>query len=234
MNTRCDDLPHHSSTHLPYLYYLLALLIYTAMTTTINLLMFEEFSKVAPGDKIGNAKELTAGKGCYVRGTSVYASAVGTLKLTPQEDKASMEASIILEEGRQYASSQVLSIGHKVLGKVVRIMSNMATIEIVAAEEIGSLREHHSGIIRKEDVRVGATEEVQMYDSFRPGDVVVAKIISLGDSRRYYLSTAENDLGVMRAVSSTSGEVMVPVSWKEMQCPKTNAKEPRKCAKPKE
>eukprot|EP01083_Nonionella_stella_P132966 404310_1 len=108
----------------------------------------------------------------------------------------------------------------------------MATVEIVAAEEIGSLREHHSGIIRKEDVRIGATEEIQILESFRPGDVLVAKIISLGDSRRYYLSTAENELGVIRAVCSTSGEVMAPISWKEMQCPKTNAKEPRKCAKP--
>ena len=140
----------------------------------------------------------------------------------------------MLEEGRQYASSQILSIGHRVLGKVTRIMNNTATIEIVAANEIGPLREKNSGIIRKEDVRVAATEEVQIYESFRPGDIVYAKVISLGDSRRYYLSTAENELGVIRAVSASSGEVMVPISWKEMQCPKTNAKEARKVAKPKE
>lgn len=199
-------------------------------------LIFEEGSKVAPGDNIGNAKRIIAGRGCYVRGSSVYASVVGTLSLSPKTDgdKKVHEASIILETGRQYASSQVLSIGNKVLCKVLRIVTNMATVEIVAAEEIGSLREHHSGIIRKEDVRIGATEEIQILESFRPGDVLVAKIISLGDSRRYYLSTAENELGVIRAVCSTSGEVMAPISWKEMQCPKTNTKEPRKCAKPKE
>jgi exosome complex component CSL4 len=59
-------------------------------------------------------------------------------------------------------------------------------------------------------------------------------VISLGDSRRYFLSTAENELGVIKAVSASSGEVMIPISWKEMQCPKTKAKEARKCAKPKE
>jgi exosome complex component CSL4 len=190
-------------------------------------------SKVVPGDKICLAKDVLAGKGCYIRGASVYASAVGSLKFSPG-DNGKREASVLLEEGRQYASSQILSIGHRVLGKVTRIMNNTATIEIVAANEIGPLREKNSGIIRKEDVRVAATEEVQIYESFRPGDIVYAKVISLGDSRRYYLSTAENELGVIRAVSASSGEVMVPISWKEMQCPKTNAKEARKVAKPKE
>lgn len=35
-----------------------------------------------------------------------------------------------------------------------------------------------------------------MYKSFRPGDIVRARVISLGDARQYYLSTAENELGV--------------------------------------
>ena len=30
-----------------------------------------------------------------------------------------------------------------------------------------------------------------MYDCFRPGDVVRAEVISLGDARSYYLSTAK-------------------------------------------
>mmetsp|Transcript_26541 Transcript_26541/g.39267 ORF Transcript_26541/g.39267 Transcript_26541/m.39267 type:complete len:213 (-) Transcript_26541:1211-1849(-) len=209
-------------------------------TATTGTLVFNAGSKVVPGDKIGSSKNIVPGRGCYIRGASIYASAVGTLALNPHEkkdqksEKTLTEASVNLEEGRQYASSRVLSIGHKVIGKVVRIMTNMAMIEIVAAEEIGSLKEHHGGVIRKEDVRVGATEEVQIYESFRPGDVVCAKIISLGDSRRYYLSTADNDLGVIRATCSTSGQVMAPISWKEMECPKTKVKEPRKCAKPKD
>jgi exosome complex component CSL4 len=205
------------------------------MTVKSKPFMFEEGSKVAPGDNIGSAKNIVAGKGCYIRGSSVYSSVVGTLTFSPHKEgqKKEYEASILLEKGRQYASSQVLTIGIKVLCKVLRIVNNMATVEIVAAEDIGSLREHHSGIIRKEDVRVGVTEEVQIIESFRPGDVVVAKIISLGDSRRYYLTTAENDLGVIRAICSSSREIMVPISWKEMQCPKTHVKELRKCAKPK-
>lgn len=40
-----------------------------------------------------------------------------------------------------------------------------------------------------------------MYDCFRPGDVVRAKVLSLGDARSYYLTTAANSLGVVHAKS---------------------------------
>ena len=169
--------------------------------------LFIDGSKVAPGDKLCASKLYNPGKGCYVRGASVYACAVGTVKFTESKDGKG-EASVILEEGRQYASALVLNVGDIVLAKVNRIQVNMANIEIVAAEGIGALREHHSGIIRKEDIRVAATVEVNIYDSFRPGDIVRAKVISLGDSRKYILSTAENDLGVIRAVCASSGEIM--------------------------
>jgi exosome complex RNA-binding protein Csl4 len=43
--------------------------------------------------------------------------------------------------------------------------------------------------------------QVVMYDCFRPGDIVRAKVLSLGDARSYHLSTADNSLGVVRAKS---------------------------------
>ena len=47
--------------------------------------------------------------------------------------------------------------------------------------------------------------QVEIYFSFRPGDLVRAQVVSLGDSRSYFLSTAGNDCGVVYA-KSTSGE----------------------------
>ena len=174
--------------------------------------------------------------GAYIRSGHIFASAVGRLVVTPANDGKDPPnvSSVVLKQGRQYASSQILSVGQTVLGKVTRIMMQQAIVQIVAAEQLGNLQEHHGGIIRKEDVRVGVTEEVQVYESFRPGDIIMAKIISLGDSRRYFLSTAENDLGVIRASSSKSGVAMNPISWREIECPSTKIREPRKCAKPKD
>ena len=202
-------------------------------------LRFHNGSTVAAGDRIGSTRQIIPGAGTYIRGGHIFASAVGKLEVTATNELSNKSGpshivSIKLERGQQYASSQVLSVGQTVLGKVVRITMQQATLEIVAADKIGSLREHYGGAIRKEDIRAGATEEVHVHESFRPGDIVLARIISLGDSRRYFLSTTENDLGVIRAVSSISGKVMVPVSWKEMKCPETNSKELRKCAKPRD
>ena len=54
--------------------------------------------------------------------------------------------------------------------------------------------------------------------------------MSLGDARSYYLSTAKTHLGVTYA-RSAAGHVMIPISWQQMQCPITKAKEYRKVAK---
>ncbi|KAM5271501.1 exosome complex component CSL4 isoform 4-T4 [Ctenodactylus gundi] len=81
------------------------------------------------------------------------------------------------------------------------------------------------------DVGAIVTCKVEIYKSFRPGDIVLAKVISLGDAQsNYLLTTAENELGVVVA-HSESGVQMVPISWCEMQCPKTHTKEFRKVAR---
>jgi exosome complex component CSL4 len=73
-----------------------------------------------------------------------------------------------------------------------------------------------------------------MQDNFLPGDVVLASVLSLGDARRYLLTTAAPELGVIHAVSAASGQPMVPRSWKEMKCPVSGRTEPRKVAKPRD
>ena len=86
------------------------------------------------------------------------------------------------------------------------------------------------GTIKKEHVRAFEIDKVVMYQSFRIGDIVRARVISLGDQRSYYLSTDRNELGVVLATSS-EGNVMVPVSWELMQDPETQKVEYRKVAK---
>lgn len=74
------------------------------------------------------------------------------------------------------------------------------------------------------------TPQVVMYDCFRPGDVVRARVLSLGDARSYHLTTADNSLGVVHA-RSLAGVPMVALSWQEMRCPRTMVVERRKVAK---
>ncbi|CAG2055442.1 unnamed protein product, partial [Timema podura] len=91
----------------------------------------------------------------------------------------------------------------------------------------------YRGILRKEDVRATEKDRVEMIKCFRPGDIILARVVSflpMKEVHSYQLSTAENELGVVIA-HSEEGVSMVPISWTEMQCPKTFTKEPRKVAK---
>ncbi|KAK6814492.1 Exosome component EXOSC1/CSL4 [Aspergillus parasiticus SU-1] len=86
-------------------------------------------------------------------------------------------------------------------------------------------------LIRKEDVRAVEKDRVVMDEMFRVGDIVRGTVISLGDQSFYYLTTARNDLGVVMA-RSEAGNMMFPVSWKEMRDSVTGQAEMRKVARP--
>ena len=194
-----------------------------------------------PGDRLCSQREACAGSGTYVKGGHVFASATGCLQLDTIPDAAldgngsnsNNKAGKTVSVQATLASSSVLRVGQVVLTRVRRVVAlQQIVVEIVAAEGVGTLPHPHEGGIRKEDIRSGPSEEVNLHESFCAGDFVLCKVLSLGDARRYLLTTAEPELGVVRAKSATSGKPMVPVSWKEMECPETGMKEPRKCAKP--
>lgn len=46
-----------------------------------------------------------------------------------------------------------------------------------------------------------ASAQVEVLSCFRPGDIVRAEVLSVGDARSYYLTTAKNELGVVFAKS---------------------------------
>uniref|UniRef100_A0A4W3IWD2 Exosome complex component CSL4 n=1 Tax=Callorhinchus milii TaxID=7868 RepID=A0A4W3IWD2_CALMI len=115
-------------------------------------------------------------------------------------------------------------------GPVTSINPRFAKVSILY---VGStpLKGAFRGTIRREDIRATEKDKLEIYKCFRPGDIVLAKVISLGDAQsNYLLTTAENELGVVVA-HSEAGAQMVPISWCEMQCPRTHGKEFRKVAR---
>ncbi|ORX93029.1 hypothetical protein K493DRAFT_316205 [Basidiobolus meristosporus CBS 931.73] len=180
---------------------------------------------VAPGQRLGHAQDYLVGTGTYCKDDLIYSSVVGFKQiLETQGEKPTITVS---REKEQSAIPEVDSI---VTAKVIRVNPRFATVSIMV---VGSTpcKENFQGIIRVQDVRATEKDKVKIYNSFRPGDVVRAQVISLGDARSYYLSTAQNEFGVIFA-QSVSGATMIPISWQEMQCPKTKTIELRKCAKP--
>lgn len=133
------------------------------------------------------------------------------------------------------ASSQdaVIDIGDTITGRVIRLSASQAFVTVLAVGDT-ALRagQQPSALVRKEDIRLTDTDSVVVHECFRPGDIIEARVISLGDARQYFLSTAEPECGVLWARGESSGRLLVPLSWKEMQDPESKVKEPRKVAKP--
>jgi len=220
------------------------------MTQEPPLLRFKEGSTVVPGDRLGTIRQIRPGIGTYMKAGHIYACLLGRLMLREveygeNEMDSDRDANFNAEKSKYVccirsskppANDQVLKVGQRVVGRVSRITPQNALVEIRVAEGVGPIRlPYYEGAIRLEDIRSyasGNNEEsvAVLVDCFRPGDLVACRIISMGDSRRYFLTTAETELGVIRA--KRKGVPMLPVSWNEMECPETGVRESRKCAKP--
>ncbi|KAL4557541.1 hypothetical protein LXL04_035722 [Taraxacum kok-saghyz] len=200
-----------------------------------------EAEMVTPGEVLGKGSEVKPGKGAYLshHNNTVYASLTGRRSLAPASPESPDQLFVLFFQTTcQRPTVEV--IGHKahgpvpepgcvVIARVTKVMAKMASVDIMCVSS-KSVREKFSGVIRQQDVRATEIDKVDMHSSFRPGDIVKALVLSLGDARAYYLSTAQNELGVVSA-ESMSGGTMVPISWTEMQCPLTGQIEQRKVAK---
>ncbi|KAH7883698.1 hypothetical protein F5I97DRAFT_1894885 [Phlebopus sp. FC_14] len=160
------------------------------------------------------------GRGLYARQGQVRASLVGV----PRYEGPTLSISRL----RPHPPAP----NSLILGTVTRLSPLQATVSISVVDGVPlPVGEEFTGVIRTQDIRATEKDKVKIGDCFRGGDVVKGVVISLGDARSYYITTARNDLGVIFA-SSEAGATMEPISWQEMRCPKTGRIEKRKCAKP--
>lgn len=183
---------------------------------------------VTPGEKVGDKADFEAGHGVYVRNDELVATLVGQLH---QEARSGTKKAQLRVSSIKYKEGEapLPKIGSRATVKVVKVTPRAAHVEIIVIDN-RPLKEIFKGMIRQQDVRQTEVDKVEIYKCFAPGDVVLAQVISLGDRLAYFLSTAQNDLGVVYA-RSRAGVPMIPVNWHEMQCPATKAKEFRKVAK---
>lgn len=164
---------------------------------------------VVPGEILAIASsQLAPGDGTFVWIDGNLRASVTGRKLT-----GSSSSSMSVEKQRQ-AASTLPSVGDTVLCRVTRISPRLANVELIHVNGV-ELRESIPGLIRREEVRPIDMEPVEVYRSFRPGDIVRARVVSLGDARAYYLSTSASEHGVVLA-RSAEGAVMRPISWCEM------------------
>ncbi|KAH8801699.1 hypothetical protein F5884DRAFT_524534 [Xylogone sp. PMI_703] len=216
--------------------------------------MSNERQLAVPGQLLGTTSRYLPGPGTHIHETKLYASILGPIVTTnppkpigPQKRLTKITPAaptplptISVERGISnpsenrtpgVAKAEILpEVNSTVLCRVTRITPRQATVSILVVGET-VLEGEWQGLIRVQDVRATEKDKVKIYESFRPGDIVRAVVISLGDQANYYLSTASNNLGVIMATSE-AGNAMYPISWKEYKDPETGATESRKVAKP--
>ena len=77
----------------------------------------------------------------------------------------------LLQVHRKKDASAMPEIHSIVTGKVVRVKPREATVSILVVGNV-PVRESFQGIIRLQDVRATERDKVQMYKSYRPGDII--------------------------------------------------------------
>ncbi|KAF7193820.1 Exosome complex component CSL4, partial [Pseudocercospora fuligena] len=184
-----------------------------------------------PGQSLGPTSSTNIGEATHIHNNNLCASISGPIHSKPSTSKTQKAPTLSIH---RTTGPLLPSIGTKILGRITRTQTRQANISILT---IISGSTHHNlndplpGTIRQQDIRATEIDKVKVSESFRVGDIVRAVVISLGDERAYYLSTAKNELGVVMATSEF-GNQMVPVSWREFEDAEMGVRELRKVAKP--
>jgi exosome complex component CSL4 len=188
---------------------------------------------VVPGDVLGTKLRFSGGPGTRTRGTEVvriYSTLVGKVSITSAKSEDSKPVISVLHT-KPSCLRNVPRIGMRTICRVINISERQAKVSVLCLEG-EYLAEPFQGVVRREDIRAMEKDTVEMFHSFRPRDLLRARVVAYGEGQMYVLSTAENELGVVAAVCGCGcDENMLPVSWCEMQCRKTGKREKRKVAK---
>ncbi|XP_050312920.1 exosome complex component CSL4 [Anthonomus grandis grandis] len=177
-----------------------------------------------PGQRLSIADETyTSGQGTYQRQGYIYSMLAGIVDIVEQngvkviEVHRSGEQTIIPAQG-DIVTAQVSIITQQYARCFIKCIGNTV------------LRSLFKAVLRRENIRATEKDKIDIYKSIRPGDIILARVLPITEAHSYQITTAENELGVVIA-HSEHGYPMIPISWTEMQCPKTLIKEPRKVAK---
>ena len=145
----------------------------------------------------------------------------------PHSSKGEIDNDSDRNTGNNNRGIRVPRIGDIVVCKVIHSTLKNVFVDIIQIEG-QDLVETFSGLIRSSDIRANESDLLEIHRCFRPRDIVKAKVLSLGDQRAYYLTTAEPSLGVVSCFSKTTGLSMVPLDAKTVICKETQETEERK------
>ena len=154
-----------------------------------------------PGQLLGPTTSFIPGPGTHTHNNNIYASILGPIlraqppkeagptkrltKITASTPSSLPTISILRNpttstqgQGEGNKKNEVLpEVNSVVLCKVTRISTRQATVAILVVGDT-VLEGEWQGLIRVQDVRATEKDKVKIFESFRPGDVVRATVVS--------------------------------------------------------
>jgi exosome complex component CSL4 len=180
--------------------------------------------RVEPGDELAVIEEFVPGPGTYVDDGVIRASIAGTVVFNDSSKVVEVRPYKHLRTPRRCTSA---------LGVVTGVRHDLVTVSLVA--EVSTkpqprLIGEYSGVFDGAvPIQLVAEEFVRdLYDYYRVGDVVIAKIVS--GSNPFTLSTKNPQHGVVYGLCSKCGGILVPESNKTVKCESCGNREPRKAS----
>lgn len=164
----------------------------------------EEGRVFVPGDEIASdISGYEIGEGCYSMNGKIISSIVGRVKIDVSEDAYGQpHKRIFVERTQKERKTDIVpNVKDIVTCRVIRINERLAQVNILCVGELPVKVKGFKGFIRKENVRSSEVDKVKIQECFRPGDLVRAKVAALGYSESFELSTAADDLGVVRTTT---------------------------------
>lgn len=143
-----------------------------------------------PGTVLGPTSKFAPGPGTHVYEGNVVSSLMGNVTITAPArapGPAKRLNKITTATTTELATVSVARHGHRrevlpdvnniVLARVVRLMPKQA---IVVIQQVADtvLQTEWQGVIRVQDVRATEKDKVKIYESFKPGDIVRAQVVS--------------------------------------------------------
>lgn len=174
---------------------------------------------VLPGDALGVTEEFVPAEWTFDDEGKIRSLVAGTVSL----DQKNKKISIIPKTN----SPTVLKNGLVVFGQIAEVRGQRALMRIEGAKDVKrSLVTNFSGGIHISQADKGYV--AKLTDEFHIGDLVEAKVTKVIGLDNVDLTTAENELGVIKAMCTNCRSYMKQTSKNELLCPNCGRKERRK------
>ena len=141
-----------------------------------------------PGKILGPTTHYLPGSGTHIHNNQVVSSLLGrvflsntragpTKRLTKITSQSTDELPTVSVSRGERRREVLPDVGAVVLCRVIRLVTRQA---IVSIQQVGDtvLETEWQGVIRSQDVRATEKDKVKIYESFRPGDIVRAQVVS--------------------------------------------------------